>query len=95
MDDDRQHPEVVQTCDAKSLEWLFQPRNYGELLCRLIGPDEFEAKLAEAAGYDGPDGMPHRFRSGPLLHAQIILMHERVYLEEKQRRESVATNGRA
>lgn len=76
----------MKTITDDTLEWLFKPRNYGELLCRLLGIEQFQRIIGEAANYDGPDGIPHRFRDGPLLHAEIILMHERVYLEEKRRR---------
>lgn len=85
-DDDRRNPRVVRSITDDTLEWLFKPRTFGELFCRAMGPDRFEEEVDKAVG-----GRPYWMSCGSSLYAQMIILNEREYLKEKERRKERAT----
>lgn len=87
-DDDRFNTALHAEISDETLEQLFRPTCYGELWCRLFGPDWLEAKLTEAFADMSPSAMPHRFRHGPLAEGARMVAMERIYREEKRRRGS-------
>lgn len=77
----------------KQFEEQYRPRSVGGLLCRLMGTEEFERKIAEALASTSPDALPLErrtdqdlVRNGPRVAAGLIVDRERRYRQEKERR---------
>lgn len=68
----------------ESLEWLFQPTNQFELLCR-IDVDYMSSMVTKWLFDQSPDAMPHRFRPRYLAIMERAIQCERFYQRIKEK----------
>ena len=84
---------IADGISKQELEWLFKPLTLGELMCRLLGVEQFHWIIGKAATIDTPTAMPHRFRGPYIKYAFNCMDHEMLYQAIKQKLEASNNNG--
>ncbi len=67
----------------ESIEYLFKPTTFGELLCRLCLED-VKQKAHEWIHTTHPSAMPHRFRGPYIRELNLVIQREEFYRAMKE-----------